>query len=404
MMAEESLLKKRLIDFESKIVSLYKDGKIRAPVHLAGNNEENLIKIFKSIKKDDWVCTSYRNHYHALLKGIPEEWIEKRILDGASMFLMNKEYKFLSSAIVPGQLPIALGIAQALKLKKSKNAVWAFCGDMAAETGVFHEVLKYARGHNLPINFIVEDDGLSVYTPTKEVWANSIFNGQEKHGEIKEYCSPKAKQEKSNMEHFLRYEYNRKWPHHGIGLWIKFKEEKEKKRKYIDEISKAMELVAKKENSIFIGQTTCYRGSPVYGTLKNVPLEKRIEVPIMEEVQMGIATGLSLEGYMPVNIYPRFDFLILATNQLVNHLDKIEQMSAGEFKPKMIIRTAVGSKSPLDGGPQHTQDHTEAYKKMLTNIDVVKLRNKKQILPAYKKALLSEKSTIIVELADLYNK
>ena len=125
--------KKDLLKFEEKIKIIYESGKIKAPIHLSGNNEEPLIKIFKKIKKNDWVLSTWRNHYHALLKGIPEKWLEKEIVNGRSMGINNLKYKFYSSAIVGGIIPIALGIAKGLKLKKKKNIVWAFIGDMTFE-------------------------------------------------------------------------------------------------------------------------------------------------------------------------------------------------------------------------------------------------------------------------------
>ena len=217
--------KEELITFEKKISGLYKEGKIRAPVHLAKNNEEELISIFKYVKEDDWVFCSYRNHYPALLKGIPEKRLEKDIVDGHSMHIMNKEHKFYSSSIVPGQLSIALGTALALKLKNSPNHVWAFCGDMASETGVFHEVTKYASGHNLPITFIVESAGWGVYTPTKKVWGLENFN------ESTRVSSKNLEESIQSGSKILRYEYERGWPHHGIGLWVEFPEDKEKSLK-----------------------------------------------------------------------------------------------------------------------------------------------------------------------------
>lgn len=170
---------------------------------------------------------------------------------------------------------------------------------------------------------------------------------------------------------------------------------------YRDEIVKTMTLLGQDRRVIFLGQSIRYPGHAMFGTLVNVPMPKRIELPIFEDIQMGMSIGLSLEGYIPISIYPRMDFLIIATNQLVNHLDKIEGMSRGH-KPKVIIRTMVGSKVPLDGGPQHTQDHYEALKLMLTNIDVVKLIKAEEIVPAYRKALESERSTILIEMGDLY--
>lgn len=171
---------------------------------------------------------------------------------------------------------------------------------------------------------------------------------------------------------------------------------------YRDEVVKSMEMLAADKSVIFVGQSIRYSGHVMYGTLENVPMSRRVELPVFEDVQMGVSIGLSLEGYIPVSIYPRMDFLIIAINQLVNHLDKIEEMSCGQFKPKVIIRTMVGSKVPLDGGPQHTQDHTEALRHLLTNVDVYKLTEKNSVVMAYRKALESVRSTILIEMADLY--
>jgi len=157
----------------------------------------------------------------------------------------------------------------------------------------------------------------------------------------------------------------------------------------------AMEILAKDERVVFMGQlVNCW--DCIYGSLKDIPKTKKIELPIMEDVQMGMATGMALEGFVPITIYPRMDFLILAANQLINHLDKIEEMSNGEFKPKVIIRTIVGKKKPLDAGIQHTGDYSKMFKAALKNINVVVIKPN-QIISAYKKALRSDKSTLLIE-------
>jgi len=172
---------------------------------------------------------------------------------------------------------------------------------------------------------------------------------------------------------------------------------------YKDEIRKAMSLLAQDERVLFIGQSTLHPDvTPLFESLQDVPLSKRIELPVAEEMQMGMTLGLSLEGYIPVSVYPRVDFLMLAMNQLVNHLDKVEEMSCGRFKPKVIIRALVGSTKPLYPGPQHCQDHTKALKSLLTNINVVRLTNAERIVPAYRRALESKRSSILIELMDLY--
>jgi pyruvate/2-oxoglutarate/acetoin dehydrogenase E1 component len=169
------------------------------------------------------------------------------------------------------------------------------------------------------------------------------------------------------------------------------------------QVVKAMEMLSRDKRVLFLGQTVRYPGSLVYQTLSSLSEAKKIELPIMEDCQMGLSIGLSLEGFIPVSIYPRMDFLMLAMNQLVNHLDKIEKISNGEFKSKVIIRTMVGSKKPFYPGVQHCSDYTGALKLLLKNIKVVKLDKGKDIIPAYKEALASDKSTLIIEVADLYN-
>ena len=193
-------MKSKLINFEKKVKNLYESGAIKAPIHLSGNNEDQLIKIFKKIKKSDWVFSSWRNHYHALLHGIDENWLLKQIINGKSMGIISKKNNFYSSSIVGGILPIAMGVALSIKKKKSSQKVYAFVGDMTFETGIFHETYKYSSNMKLPINFIIEDNGISTNTPTKNAWG-----GKSKLPKTVTY-----------------YKYKRKFPHHGTGSWILF--------------------------------------------------------------------------------------------------------------------------------------------------------------------------------------
>lgn len=192
--------KQSLISFEEEIKGLFLEAKIRAPVHLSRGNEEPLIEIFKQINKDDWVFSTHRSHYHALLKGIDPDWLRNEILAGRSIHLNNKEHNFFTSAIVGGCLPIAVGVAMALKRKRAKRRVWVFVGDMAAETGIFHECTKYAARHNLPISFVVEDNGLSTNTPTQLVWGKG-----------------------KGAPDIISYKYKRVFPHINCGQWVTFR-------------------------------------------------------------------------------------------------------------------------------------------------------------------------------------
>ena len=175
--------------------------------------------------------------------------------------------------------------------------------------------------------------------------------------------------------------------------------------KYKQELIKSMNYLATKPNTIFLGQSVAFSGNAIYNTLVGVPNKKKLEMPVFEDAQMGMSLGLAMNGFVPITCYPRFDFLILAFNQLVNPLDKVRKMSRNEIKPRVIIRTSIGSKKPLDGGPQHTQDYTKIFKDTLTEVKVVFLNSPKQILPAFKKAYLDKNSYsyLFIENGDFYN-
>ncbi len=174
---------------------------------------------------------------------------------------------------------------------------------------------------------------------------------------------------------------------------------------YREAIVESMRMLAQQENTLFIGQSVKYSGHAMFNTLEdaNVPMNKRIELPVLEEFQLGYSQGLGLVWCLPISIFPRIDFLMWAINQLVNHLDKWEEMSHGEFNPKVIIRTMVGSKTPLNPGPQHCNDHTEALRLLCPHIDIYKLDNADRVIEGYQTALASNRSSILVEVGDFYD-
>jgi TPP-dependent pyruvate/acetoin dehydrogenase alpha subunit len=189
-----------LIQFEEDIVQHWESGKIRGPVHLSNGNENQLIEIFKRIKPSDWVFSTWRSHYHAFLKGIDSQWIEQEILKGKSITLCNIDEKFYASAIVTATLPLALGVAKSIKMSNGSDKVWCFVGDMCFETGIFYEVHKYARNFDLPLYFVVEDNGISTYTPTEATWG------------VKREVPADV----------IHYTYKSKYPHYGSGKWVAF--------------------------------------------------------------------------------------------------------------------------------------------------------------------------------------
>lgn len=199
------MLKKNLISFENEIADLFNRAKIRSPIHLQSNNEDVLIRLFKKIRKQDWIFCSWRSHYQCLLKGVPISVLKKEILKGKSISLCFPKYNIYSSAIVGGSIPIALGVALAIKRKKQSHMVYCFVGDMTSETGIMHESLKYAINHKLPIHFIIEDNRKSVCTDTRKVWAQKKLTFQN-----------------VNNTYVTYYRYNLKYPHAGAGKRVQF--------------------------------------------------------------------------------------------------------------------------------------------------------------------------------------
>ena len=197
---EVTVTKEELISFETEVKERYENGEIPAPVHLSKGNEEQLIEIFQYVHPDDWIFSTWRNHYHALLHGVPGDWLMDEIKRGRSMKVINKKHNFVISAIVGGPIPQALGVAMALKRKGSKRRVWCFVGDMAFETGEFHLCHKYAKNFDLPLQFVMEDNNLSVHTPTDAAWG--------KRQEV--------------PEDVVYYRYENGYPHHGTGAWVNF--------------------------------------------------------------------------------------------------------------------------------------------------------------------------------------
>lgn len=199
------LTKQELIDFEQDIAETFNSGLIKAPIHLYSGNEEQMIDIFKNIDETDWVFCSWRSHYQCLLKGVPKDILKQDIIDGKSITLCYPEFKIYSSAIVTGNIPIATGAAFDIKRKAKHNHVWCFVGDMTSETGTFYENHKYAVNHDLPITYIVEDNGKSVCSDTLAVWNTEELSYSKK-----------------DIPKVIYYKYETKYPHAGSGKRIQF--------------------------------------------------------------------------------------------------------------------------------------------------------------------------------------
>tara|TARA_E500000178_G_scaffold110845_1_gene110618 strand:+ start:188 stop:724 length:537 start_codon:yes stop_codon:yes gene_type:complete len=171
---------------------------------------------------------------------------------------------------------------------------------------------------------------------------------------------------------------------------------------YLNEIQRTMKFMANNRKTLFLGQSVKVPGNLIFKSLESVSKKQKIELPVFEDAQLGMSIGLSLSGYIPITCYPRFDFLLLAFNQLINHLDKMEQISSKEFKPFVIVRVLVGSKFPVDAGLQHTQNYSKELKSMMKFIDVINLNNEKKIFQGYKKYFNKKKSAVFIEYSNKY--
>lgn len=175
--------------------------------------------------------------------------------------------------------------------------------------------------------------------------------------------------------------------------------------KYFDELKKTMEWLAAQPRTLFVGQTVAGPGTFMFSTLKDVSPEKTLEMPINESFQMQFTIGLALAGYVPISVYPRQNFLLIATADMVNMLDKIPAISSNQILPKALIRVAVGPDSPVHPGHQHVGNYAEALRRMFSWIEVVELNEPAEIFPAYKHALQRSdgRSTLLIEHGNYYN-
>ncbi|PCI30374.1 hypothetical protein COB55_00195 [Candidatus Wolfebacteria bacterium] len=394
--------KEELVAFENEIGDLYMDNKLPFLFHLSGGNEEPLIDIFKDIKEGDYVISNHRNHYHALLHGISPDVLKQSILDGKSMFVYDREKNFFCSAIIGGTPAIAAGIALALKKKGSKQKVWCFVGDGTEDSGHLFEAVRYVDGWDLPCTFVIESNNRSVETTNEERWGKTADYKWDSPSVIKysyDITYPHARKpgmidlskavKKTDEEYF---------PPLKPETFPSFEELEGLDITYKDAVIQSMDELGK-EGAVFIGYNVAQ--GDAMGTLKNVPNEQKIETPVAENLMSGLAIGMSFEGFIPVLYIERHDFILVAADAIVNHIDKIERISHGEYKVPVIIRAVTADAGPFYSGPTHSQDFTEAFKKLVdfpvfdpvTGVDVLK---------AFKTAQLSGRPVMIVERKSRY--
>lgn len=393
------LTKQDLLDFEQSIAELYRDCKLPFLFHLSGGNEDQLLDIFKEVKKGDYVLSTHRNHYHALLHGIPADTLRDRIINGRSMFIYDRSKNFFTSAIIGGTVAIAAGIALALKRKGSSQKVWCFVGDGTEDNGHLFEAARYVHGFDLPCTYIIEDNNRSVTTTSDERWGKG-----------------------RNPTWFpcvRKYTYDITWPHARTEDMINLSKTVTKThedyfpslpKENLPEFSDVQDTTFKKAinesmteigklNSVFIGYNV--KNGNAMGTLAGVDDSQKIETPVAENLMTGIGIGMSFEGYRPVIYYERHDFMMVAADAIVNHVNHIERISHGEYKVPVILRSVVADSGPFYSGPTHSQDFTDGFKN-LVSFPIYVPSTGKEAVQVYKKAITSSRPCMIVEKKSCY--
>jgi pyruvate dehydrogenase E1 component beta subunit len=168
---------------------------------------------------------------------------------------------------------------------------------------------------------------------------------------------------------------------------------------YKESLTKQMNKLAKDRMVRFIGYNTAY-GHRFNGTLDRIPKEKCIEMPVAENLIVGLAIGMALEGFHPVVCIERMDFLWACGDAIINHLDKAKQL--GWPPLKVIIRTCVGCRTPLDPGIQHSGDYVAAFKAALS-APVLTIGRCDDPAKVYQEATEINGPVMVVEYRELYS-
>ena len=314
------------------------------------------------------------------------------------MFVYDKDKNFFCSAIIGGTPGIAIGIAWALKRKGSKQKVWCFVGDGTEDNGHLFEAIRYAEGWDLPCIFVIENNNRSVEATNADRW-----------GETSDY--------EWDSNKVIKYKYDITFPHARKPGIVDLSKTKPKSHdeyfpphsypevekitsegSYKEAIFECMEDLGRK-GYIFIGYNVI-KGNAM-GTLASVPDIQKIETPVAENLMVGLAIGMSFEGFRPVVYFERQDFMMVAMDAIVNHLDKIERISHGEFKVPVIIRAVVADGGPFYSGITHSQDFTKMFQAVL-QMPIFTPETGSDVKTAFEYGSICNKPIMVVEYKSRY--
>lgn len=393
--------KQDLINFSDLIAKEYLDRNLRVTFHLSGGNEDKLLDIFKDIKEGDYVLSTHRNHYHALLHGIPADDLAQRVIDGRSMYIFDRKKNFFTSCIIGGTCAIAAGIAWALKRKGSTQKVWCFIGDGTEDSGHFYEAARYVEGHDLPCTFIIEDNNMAVGATKKDRWganASTYFSPSC----VKRYSYTPTRQ---HIRASGKLDFSKASVPSNETLFPPLASENmnlnfdpDSDVSYAEAVRQSMEKFSA-INGVHLGYSVKF--GDAMGALKNVEHENKIETPVAENLMVGLALGMSMEGFRPVVYFERHDFMLCGADAIVNHANHIERVSLGEFKTPVTFRTIVTDGGPFYAGPTHSQNFTEAFRSMVS-FPVYTPETGPEVLLAYDAAIASNRPSMIVERKSLF--
>lgn len=399
------ITKQDLIDFESNVARIYETGTLPFLFHLSGGNEDQLLDIFSKISEGDYVISNHRNHYHALLHGIPADKLLSDISSGRSMFVYDRKRNFFTSAILGGTPAIAAGVALALKRKGSAKKVWCFVGDGSEDNGHLYEAARYVDGMDLPCTYIIEDNDRSVDTTKAGRWGANV--------------------QPTTARCIQRYTYNITYPHARTPAKVNNLQVPKTDNEYFpvldtcdavqsltgrciltprhtnqttykESITYAMTSIGSIPEALFVGYNVL--NGNAMGSLSNVSDDKKIETPVAENLMTGLSIGLSFEGFRPVVYYERHDFMLNAADAIINHINHIQRISHGEFSCPVILKTVVADAGPFYSGPTHSQDFTNMFKAAVS-FPIFDPVTPDEVRAAYSYAINNERDlpTMIVE-------
>ena len=390
--------KDELIQVADAIAADHDAGLLPFAVHLPGGNEDELIAIFESINDGDFVLSSHRNLYHALLHGLDPEEIRHAIRNAKSMFMFSREKNFLVSAIIGGTPAIAAGLALALKRRGDNRKVWCFVGDGTEDTGHFAEAVRYVDSHALPCVFVVEDDGFAVEASKTARWGKDESPSWPDCVQRYSYNKTRPHIRTGNFADLSEMSKNKLEPSHYFPEpsypTFTFRPNKDAAGLSYKEASQQAMTELGRDGYLFLGYSIV--PGDAMGSTIQVDGGQKIETPVAENLMVGLGIGLSIIGFKVVVYFERHDFMLVAADAIVNHVAKLNKISGGQFDAPIIFKTVVDDGGLFYSGPTHSQDFTEAFRAMV-DFPVLDPDSPDALLQSYRFAKDSGVPVMIVE-------